>query len=135
MRPSGPELGAVALGGAIGSLGRWGVGLALPHPVGAWPWSTLLVNLTGCLLIGALVARLAVAASPHPLTRPFLGVGLLGGWTTFSAFSVELLELANAGRPLLAAGYVALSVVAGVAAVGLGVAAGQRIWGDPEGVT
>lgn len=129
MRPSGPEhLAAVALGGVVGSLGRWGVGLALPHSAGHWPWSTLVVNLSGCLLMGLLVARLAFADAPHVLFRPFLGVGVLGGWTTFSAFSVDLLELANAGRPLLAAAYVAGSVVVGVVAVGLGHAVGQRIW-------
>jgi CrcB protein len=129
LRPSGPEhLAAVALGGVLGSLGRWGVGLALPHSAGHWPWSTLLVNLSGCLLMGLLVARLAFGGRPHVLFRPFLGVGVLGGWTTFSAFSVDLLELANAGRPLLAAAYVAGSVVVGVVAVGSGHAVGQRIW-------
>ena len=98
MRPNGPEhLAAVSAGGVVGSLGRWGVGLALPHTAGHWPWSTLLVNLTGCLLMGLLVARLAFGARPHVLVRPFLAVGVLGGWTTFSAFSVDVLELANAG--------------------------------------
>jgi CrcB protein len=129
LRPNGPEhLAAVAVGGVVGSLGRWGVGLALPHTTGHWPWSTLVVNLTGCLLMGLLVARLAFGPRPHVLVRPFLAVGVLGGWTTFSAFSVDLLELANAGQQLLAVAYVLVSVVFGVAAVGLGHVVGQRIW-------
>ncbi len=129
MRPAGPEhLGAIAVGGAVGSLARWAVGLALPHASGHWPWSTLLVNLSGCVLMGVLVARLAFAAAPHVLFRPFLAVGVLGGWTTFSTFSVDTLELANAGRPLLALAYVAASVAFGVIGVGVGHVAGQRIW-------
>jgi CrcB protein len=111
-----------ALGGALGALVRWGLAEALPSP-GGWPWATLLVNLTGCLLLGGLLALLA-ARSPEPSwARPFLGVGVLGGYTTYSTFAVEVVELVDGGSPALAAGYVLLSVVGGVAAVALGARA------------
>jgi CrcB protein len=112
-----------ALGGALGALARWGVATALPHSTGAWPWATLLVNLTGCLLFGALIAALT-ARTPEPAwVRPFLAVGVLGGYTTYSAFAVEVVGLVEAGAPLLAAGYVVGSVLGGVLAVAGGALA------------
>jgi fluoride exporter len=114
-----------ALGGALGSLARWALAYALPSP-GGWPWPTLLVNLTGCFLLGALVAVLAARTPEPPWMRPFLGVGLLGGYTTYSAFAVEVVGLVDGGAHLLAAGYVLLSVAGGVAAVVLGAVAARR---------
>ena len=112
-----------ALGGALGALARWGVATALPHSPGGWPWATLLVNLTGCLLLGALAAAL-IARSPEPAwVRPFLAVGVLGGYTTYSAFAVEAVGLVEAGAPVLAAGYVLISVLGGVLAVAAGALA------------
>jgi fluoride exporter len=112
-----------ALGGALGALARWGVATALPHSPGSWPWATLLVNLTGCLLLGALVAAL-VGRSPEPVwARPFLAVGVLGGYTTYSAFAVEAVALVGAGAPVLAVGYVLVSVLGGVLAVAAGALA------------
>jgi CrcB protein len=112
-----------ALGGALGALARWGVATALPHSPGGWPWATLLVNLTGCLLFGALIALLAARSPEPPWVRPFLAVGVLGGYTTYSAFAVEVVGLAEVGEPLLAGGYVFLSVAGGVLAVAAGVLA------------
>jgi len=111
-----------ALGGALGALARWGVGTALPPSPGGWPWATLLVNLTGCLVFGVLIALLAARSPEPPWARPFLAVGVLGGYTTYSAFAVEVVGLAEAGRPVPAVGYVLVSVVGGV----LAVAAGAR---------
>lgn len=125
-------LGAIAIGGALGSLGRSAVADALPRTTADWPWATLLVNLAGCLFIGLIVARLAFGPEQPPLVRPFAVVGVLGGWTTYSAFAVETVELANAGRPGLAIGYVAASVLGGALAVALGHVAGQRIWSGGE---
>ena len=112
-----------ALGGALGALARWGVGTALPHSPGGWPWATLLVNLTGCLLLGALTAALTARSPEPPWARPFLAVGVLGGYTTYSAFAVEVVELADAGAAVLAAGYVLVSVLGGVLAVAVGARA------------
>lgn len=111
-----------ALGGALGALARWAVAEALPSP-GGWPWATLLVNLTGCLLVGGLIAALA-AREPEPSwARPFLGVGVLGGYTTYSTFAVEVVGLVQRGAAVLAAGYVLASVVGGIVAVVIGAMA------------
>jgi CrcB protein len=91
---------AVAAGGAVGSLARYSVSSAFPHPPGEFPWSTLLVNVTGCLLIGVLMAVLATRPDPHPLLRPFLGIGVLGGYTTFSTYAVEVVDTAQTGAAL-----------------------------------
>jgi fluoride exporter len=112
-----------ALGGALGALARWGVATALPHSPGGWPWATLLVNLTGCLLLGALVAALTARSPEPPWARPLLAVGVLGGYTTYSAFAVETVGLVEAGAPWLAAGYVLVSVLGGVLAVAAGALA------------
>ncbi len=115
-----------ALGGALGALARWAVAEALPRDDGGWPWATLLVNLTGCFLLGVLIAVLA-ARSPEPAwVRPFLAVGVLGGYTTYSTFAVEVVRLVEDGAAGLAAGYVLLSVGGSVAAVALGAVSGRR---------
>ena len=114
----------VALGGAIGSVLRWAaavIGARLSREP-AFPWSTLLVNLAGSLAIG-FVLGLAIAREPVPAaTRLFLVTGVLGGFTTFSAFSWETLALARAGQPWAAAGYVTGSVAGGLLAALLGIA-------------
>ena len=91
-------LATVALGGVIGSLGRYAVGVALPHRPGAFPWATLVVNVTGAFAMGLLVAYLVDRPGAHRLARPFVGVGVLGGWTTFSALAVDVVQL-GARRP------------------------------------
>jgi fluoride exporter len=112
-----------ALGGVLGALARWGTAELLPPSPDGWPWATLLANLTGCLLLGALLAVLA-GRSPEPAwARPLLAVGVLGGFTTYSAFAVEVVERADAGAWAGAVGYVAVSVLGGVLAVVAGAAA------------
>lgn len=111
----------VAAGGALGSLGRWLVGLALPGVVDGWPWTTLLVNVTGALAMGLLVGRLEVSRAPG-WVRPFVATGLLGGWTTYSAFALEVVTLS----PFVAAGYVLATVVLGVGACTVGLTLGER---------
>lgn len=115
-----------ALGGALGALARWAVAETMPSPLG-WPWATLLVNVTGCFLIGALLAVLAVRSPEPSWARTFLGVGVLGGYTTYSAFAVEVVELVVDGALALAVGYVLLSMVGGVAAVALGALSVRRV--------
>ena len=119
-----------ALGGALGALGRWGVAVALPAEQGTWPWATLTVNLAGCLLIGVLLAVLAARRPDDERLRVFVGVGVLGGFTTFSAFAVEVAALLRAGDPVLAVGYVAASVLGGVVAVAVGIRAARALPGS-----
>jgi CrcB protein len=122
----GPLAGyaAAALGGVLGALARWGVARALPSPTG-WPWATLLVNVTGCALIGVLLAVLLARFPAHPWLRPFLATGVLGGYTTFSTFAVDTVRLADAGAWPGAVGYALASVVGGVLAAAAGVRLGR----------
>jgi CrcB protein len=120
-----------ALGGALGALARWGIASALPSSPTGWPWATLLVNLSGCLLLGVLFAVLAARFPDADWPRPLLAVGLLGGYTTYSAFAVEVVRLAESGAVLTAGGYVVASVVGGVAAVAAGTLAAHGMLGRP----
>ena len=122
-------LGVVAAGGVVGSLGRYAGGLALPHAGGAFAWSTFLVNVSGSVAMGVLMAWIWSMDRPHPWLRPFLGVGVLGGWTTFSSFALDWHALVEAGRGGLAAAYVVGSLVVGLVAVALGLATGALAFG------
>jgi CrcB protein len=116
-----PALAAVAVGGALGALGRHGLGLALPHPTGSFPWATFAVNVTGCLLIGVLVVLVTEWREAHPLARPLLGTGVLGGYTTFSTYAVDAHQMLGAGRLVAAGAYVVGTLVAALAATWLGL--------------
>ena len=111
----------IAVGGMAGAAARHGVSLAAPTAPGGLPWSTLIVNTSGCLLIGMLMVLIVEARHAHRLVRPFLGVGVLGGYTTFSTYTVDAQALIAAGRPGVALGYLAGTAVAAVVAVQLGV--------------
>ena len=115
-----PPLLVIAIGGVLGSLARYGVVLLVgDNGPGSWPWATLAVNLVGALLIGVIATSLTVREGPH-WARLFLVTGVLGGFTTFSAFALETGELLDAGRVTMAAGYVGLTMAAGLLAVRLG---------------
>ncbi len=110
----------IALGGALGALGRHAVAVAFGDwDPGRLPWATLLVNIVGCVAIGAVAASPAVARGPWWL-RPFLITGILGGFTTFSALALETGLLLDAGRWFVAAAYVTVTMVVGLLAVRLG---------------
>jgi fluoride exporter len=114
-----------AVGGGGGALARWGLAEAVPRSPGGWPWATLAVNLAGCLLIGVLLAVLAARRPDDERLQVLLGTGVLGGFTTFSAFAVETTDLLFAGSAGLAIGYVLASVLGGVLAVAAGSRAGS----------
>lgn len=130
-RLRGDALAAVALGGAVGSLGRWAVAEALPHSPADLPWSTVLVNLSGALLLGLLLGLLTGPRPRHHLLRPLLGTGLLGGWTTFSTAMLDAHALADAGRVLVAACYLLGSVLLGLVATWAGLRAGRGLVAGP----
>lgn len=109
-------LGAVALGGAAGALLRWLVDLSLPAGAG-WPWATLLVNVLGCAVLGWLVTRDDLH-QPAWWLRPGVGTGLLGGFTTFSTYAVQVALLGRDER-LLALAYLLLTPVVCVGAAAL----------------
>ncbi|MFM7403880.1 MAG: fluoride efflux transporter CrcB [Erythrobacter sp.] len=121
----------VAAGGAVGSVLRYHVGRLVGDfagPENSFPWGTLAVNIIGSLAMGALVgwfARGTLSQQTAETARLLIGVGLLGGFTTFSAFSSELVTMLHRGQAGLATGYIAASMVAGTAAVIIGLVAAQ----------
>lgn len=120
-------LGAVALGGVLGAEARWALGLAWPHRPDQFPWSTLVINVSGCLLMGLLMVLITERRRPHPLLRPLLGVGVLGGYTTFSTYAVDAVQAVHAGRAWLALGYVVATPVLAVLAVAAGAGAARTL--------
>ncbi|WP_433257481.1 fluoride efflux transporter CrcB [Streptosporangium sp. CA-135522] len=120
-------LAVIAAGGAIGAGARYGAGLLWPTPAGAFPWTTLGVNASGCLVIGVFLVTLTEAWTAPPWLRPFLATGVLGGYTTFSTYCVDIERLVTAGRAETALTYLAATVVVALAAVTAGAWATRLI--------
>jgi CrcB protein len=118
---------AVAAGGVLGALARYGLTVAYPHPRDGFPWATFDINVSGCLLIGVLVVLVTEGFTAHPLTRPFLGTGVLGGYTTFSTAMVDTQHLWSAGAAGTGLAYLFGTLVAALGAAWLGVLA-ARFW-------
>jgi fluoride exporter len=118
----------VAAGGALGASLRHGAGLiGARHLPATWPWATFSVNLLGGFAMGLVagwLAQRAIGAGED--VRLFLATGVLGGFTTFSAFSLETLNMLRSGETAKAAAYAALSVILSVAALGLGLWLARR---------
>ncbi|MBC6451619.1 fluoride efflux transporter CrcB [Actinokineospora xionganensis] len=116
-------LAVVALGGAVGALARFMLVSAFPGKASGFPVGTLLVNSAGCLLIGALMVAVTELRNIHALARPFLGVGVLGGFTTFSAYAEEVRALLAPDTLIFAMSYLLGTVLCALVAV----AAGMRL--------
>jgi len=117
-------VGLVAAGGAVGSTLRYLVALALPAAEHGWPWATFAVNLVGAFLLGWLLEGLAARGPEGPRrqrVRLVAGTGVLGGFTTYSSFALELDRLLVSGNALLALGYAVGTVALGMLAALLGV--------------
>lgn len=113
---------AIALGGALGSVLRFALNEAISNRFGrAFPWGTLSINVIGSFLIGALVVLLLERWEVSPAVRLGLMVGVLGGFTTFSSFSLEVVNLMQNGAFLRAMTYVAASVTACILAAAAGI--------------
>ncbi|WP_405999908.1 fluoride efflux transporter FluC [Streptomyces sp. NBC_00829] len=119
-------LGVISAGGVAGALARYEVSLAWPSV-----WSTLCVNLLGCALIGVLMALVSEGArgarAAHPLVRPFLGVGVLGGFTTFSTYALDFSKLLDRDEADTALAYAAGTVVGALGAVWLAATVTRRL--------
>jgi CrcB protein len=122
-------LAVIAVGGMAGASGRYALELAWPTPAGSWPWATFVTNASGCLLIGMLMVYVVEAGRAHPLIRPFVGVGVLGGFTTFSTYAVQSVVLVDDGHAGLAVGYLFGTLAAALVAVTAGVALARTLIG------
>jgi CrcB protein len=111
----------VAVGGALGSLARWGIGHLIPWSIDRFPWATFVENVSGSLALGTLMVLVLDVWPPSRYVRPFLGVGVLGGYTTFSTYALETRDLLAAGHPATAMAYLLASLVGGLLAVWLGM--------------
>jgi fluoride exporter len=126
-RESLAVIGVIALGGAIGSLLRYQAGVVWPTPTGTFPTTTLLINLLGCLVIGAFMIVITQVWDAHRLVRPFFGTGVLGGFTTFSTYCLDIVNLIRLGHPASAAGYLFLTAIGAMLAVALGMLGTRRV--------
>jgi CrcB protein len=123
-----PVFLAVALGGALGSVARYGADRLIERrSFSMFPWSTFAINATGCLLIGATIAALVDRHHTPAWVRAGLVIGVLGGYTTFSTFAQEGLSLVEEGRPDVALAYVLGSVLTGLVAVYVGSRVGRLL--------
>ena len=122
----GRRLVAAMVGGVLGTWFRWGVVTALPVTSGSFPTATFIVNMVGAVCIGVVVAALVEGRRSRPMAASFVGTGILGGLTTFSAFSVETVELVRVGHDLVAALYLVASVTGGVALAWTGLLLTRR---------
>lgn len=107
------EIAAIFAGGFVGASLRAELGVRLVHDPGAWPWATFTVNIVGAFLLGYFSTRLTERLPLSSYRRPFLGTGICGALTTFSAMQIELLQMLDRGHVLLAAGYASVSVTVG----------------------
>jgi fluoride exporter len=123
--------GLVALGGMVGTTARAELEAAFPAPAGGWPWTTFAVNLVGSLILGVLLESLLRGGSDTGWRRACrlgCGTGIIGGFTTYSTFILEVEQLLRGGHPAVAVAYALLSVVVGVVAAGVGIALAAA-WG------
>jgi CrcB protein len=126
----------VAVGGALGSVARFALGNAMAVALGPqFPWGTLLINVIGSFVIsffGMLTGSAGRFGLPYE-ARVFVTVGICGGFTTFSSFSLQTVDLARAGQPGRAVAYVAASMILGIAACALGMAGAAALNAPRQG--
>lgn len=120
---------ATAAGGALGAAGRYGVGVWAVRIFGhGYPWGTIIVNIVGCFAMGLIIKLLSSHVGANNELRAFLTTGMLGGFTTFSAFSLDFATMFERNDYGVAALYVTLSVGLSLMAIFLGLFAGRLIW-------
>jgi len=126
-RPDGRQLLAIFVGGALGTLARAGLSEAIPHVPTAWPWSTFVVNVLACILLGYFVTRLQERLPLSSYRRPLWGTGLCGGLSTFSTMQVEIVHMLQAKAYILACGYAVTSIAVGYLAIHLTTGLVRRV--------
>ncbi|WP_306360210.1 fluoride efflux transporter CrcB [Nocardia sp. CC227C] len=123
----GAVLIAVSLGGGIGALARYALAQLWPTAPGGFPWATFATNVLGCFLIGVLMVVITEIRPAHPLLRPFLGVGVLGGFTTFSTYANDFRVLLTPETVATAFAYLALTLLCALAATAAAVVLTRRV--------
>lgn len=119
-------LALIGVGGAAGTLMRFGIEAAVPVGGNGWPWPTFLINIAGALVLAALLELLVLTGPDSGWRRRLrltVGTGMLGGFTTYSSFMVEAALLGGTGQYLIALGYASMSVVLGFTAAWVGISA------------
>lgn len=114
-------LAAIAAGGALGTLGRYGLTRAVPAAPGSFPWATFAANLAGAFLLGMFVTVAVERLPPSRYLRPFVAIGVLGSFTTYSALAVDTVTFAKDGDVALGAAYLAVTLTAGLLSCAFGV--------------
>ena len=122
----------IAVGGALGALARWGLGEVWTDGEGGFPWATFVENVSGCFLLGLLVVLIVDVWPPWRYARPFVATGLLGGFTTFSTYTVDVRVLVAAGDAGLALAYLASTLLLGLLAAWFGLRSGRALAGVPQ---
>jgi fluoride exporter len=130
--PGAADLVAIAVGGGLGSVARYLLSAAFPAGRG-FPWAIFAVNVSGCFLLGLLVVYLLEVWPPRRFLRPFLAIGLLGGYTTFSTYAAGVMTLLTGSAPALADAYALSSVLAALVAVWAGIRAARLASTKPRG--
>ncbi|QOV33782.1 fluoride efflux transporter CrcB [Streptomyces ferrugineus] len=132
-RSQAPIVAVVAVGGAAGATARYALSLWWPAQPGGFPWATLWTNVVGCAVIGVFMVVITDVWAAHRLVRPFFGTGVLGGFTTFSTYAVDIQKLVDGGHPRTGLAYLAATVIAALTAVWLAAAATRRVlkWRQP----
>ncbi|MFB6846918.1 fluoride efflux transporter CrcB [Streptomyces sp. NPDC056373] len=126
-RAQAPVVAVVSLGGGVGATARYAASLMWPKPPGGFPWTTLWVNIAGCAVIGVFMVIITEVRTAHPLVRPFFGTGVLGGFTTFSTYAVDIQKLIDGGRPGTGLAYLAATPLAALTAVWLAAGTTRRV--------
>ncbi|MGW7648588.1 fluoride efflux transporter CrcB [Streptomyces bobili] len=122
-----PVVAVVAVGGGLGAAARYAAALWWPSTDSGFPWTTFWVNVVGCAVIGVFLVLITEALTVHRLVRPFFGTGVLGGFTTFSTYAVDLQRLFDTGHPRTALAYLAATPLAALTAVWLAATATRRV--------
>ncbi|WP_405591045.1 fluoride efflux transporter FluC [Streptomyces sp. NBC_01190] len=116
-REQGEILAAIAAGGVLGAAARYGATLIWPTAPGTFPWTTFWINVIGCAAMGVLMVLITERRAVHPLTRPFLGTGVLGGFTTFSTATLDTKHLLDGHHPGTALVYAASTLAGAMVAI------------------
>jgi len=127
LRGQASVVAVVALGGALGATARYALSLWWPLQPGGFPWATFWTNVVGCAVIGVFMVVITDIWAAHRLVRPFFGTGVLGGFTTFSTYAVDIRNLVDSGHPGTGLAYLAATLFAALTAVWLAATTTRRV--------